>query len=113
MSRMDDLKAGMQGLTDKIPGGNPKLLQSVVDMVQNTPGGVSGLLKEFQDKGLGGVVAALKGDAPRDGITPDKIEQGLGRERIDQLAASSGVDRKEVPSQLANILPAVMQRLSS
>lgn len=111
MSAMDDMRSRMEGLTDQVTGGNPKLVQSVVNMVQNTPGGVQGLFKEFQDKGLSGVVAALKGNAPKDNITPDKIEQGFGRERIDQLAKDSGVDRKEVPTQLANILPAVMQRL--
>lgn len=113
MAGMDDLRGGMEGMADKMAGGeNPRLTQAVMQMVQNTPGGVQGLLKEFQDKGLGGVVQSLRGQGGQQEISPQQIEQGLGSERINQLAQQSGTDRDQVTQQLSKILPQVMQRFN-
>jgi uncharacterized protein YidB (DUF937 family) len=112
MNPLDTLKAGAAGIAEKITGENPKLLQEVIKFVQNTPGGVSGLLKQFQDKGLGQVVSSLQGKGPTQVITPEQIVLGFGSDKINALASSAGLDPKIVPEKLAIILPKVVEQLA-
>ena len=112
MNPMDTLKAGVAGLTEKITGENPKLLQEVIKFVQNMPGGVSGLMKQFQDRGLGQVVSGLTGTGPRVAIAPDQILKGFGADNITALATSSGLDPKIVPEKIASLLPNVVEHFN-
>jgi uncharacterized protein YidB (DUF937 family) len=112
MNPLDTLKAGAAGIAEKITGENPKLLQEVIKFVQNTPGGVSGLMKQFQDKGLGQLAASLTGKGPKMAITPDQMLKGFGSDKINALATSSGLDPKIVPEKLAAILPKVLEQLT-
>jgi uncharacterized protein YidB (DUF937 family) len=112
MSALDSLKAGAAGLAEKITGENPKLLQELMKLVQNMPGGVSGLMKQFQDKGLGSVASSLTGNGAAMSISPSQILQGFGSEKINSLAASAGLDPKIVPEKVASLLPKVMEKLA-
>lgn len=112
MNPLDTLKAGAAGIAEKITGENPALFQEVLKMVQNMPGGVSGLIKQFQDRGLGSVVASLTGKGPAQAISPDQILKGLGSDKINAVATSTGLDPKLVSEKLASILPKVVQQLA-
>ena len=112
MKPIDTLKAGAAGLAEKVTGENPKLLAEAIKLVQGMPGGFSGLVKQFQDKGLGPIVSSLTGMAPRQAIKPEEMVKGFGREKIDALAASTGMDPKIVPEKLAAILPKIFDQLS-
>jgi uncharacterized protein YidB (DUF937 family) len=112
MNPLDTLKAGAAGIAEKVTGENPKLLQEVIKLVQNMPGGVSGLLKQFQDKGLGQIVSSLTGKGPKQVISPQQIVQGFGSDKISALASSTGLDPKLVPEKLATILPKVVEQLT-
>ncbi len=90
---------------------NEKLFPEVVKMVRATPGGVPGLLKQFQDKGLGHVASAL---TSRDGtrmISPQQLVQGLGTLQIEALATASRLDVKVVRKELVLVLPQVLEQL--
>jgi uncharacterized protein YidB (DUF937 family) len=109
---MTNIKAGTAGIADTIATENPKLFQEVLKLVQNMPGGVSGLLKQFQDKGLGNVASSLTAKVPTQTITQEQIVQGLGTDKIDALATASGFDGKTVRKELVAILPKVVQQLT-
>jgi uncharacterized protein YidB (DUF937 family) len=111
MKPFESLKAGVAGITEKI-SGEPRLLQEVTKLVQNMPDGVTGLMKQFQDKGLGQVVASLTGKGPKLAISPEQIMKGFGSDKISALATSSGLDAKVVPEKLASMLPKVVEQLS-
>ena len=90
-----------------------KLLPEVVKLVQAMPGGVSGLLQQFQDKGLAHVAAAL---TSRDGtrmISPQQIVQGLGTRQVDALATATRLDVKVVRKELVSLLPPVREQLAA
>lgn len=112
MNPMDTLKAGAAALTEKVTGENPKLFGEVIKLVQGMPGGFSGLTKQFQDKGLGSIVTSLMGKSPRQDIKPEQMVLGFGRETIDGLAASTGMDPKIVPEKLAGLLPKIFDQLA-
>jgi uncharacterized protein YidB (DUF937 family) len=45
-------------------------------------------------------------------ITPEQMVLGFGSEKINALAASSGLDPKVVPEKLVAILPKVVEQLA-
>ena len=89
-----------------------KLFQEVLKLVQTMPRGVPGLVKQFQDKGLGYVASRLTAKGPTQTISPEQLVQGLGVNRIDGLASASGLDARIVRRELVTILPKVVQQLT-
>ena len=112
MKPIDTLKAGVAGIAEKVRGENPKLLQEAMKLVQSTPGGVSEFVKSFLDGGITQVGSSLSGSSLKQFLTPEKIAQVLGSEKISSLASSTGLDPKIVPEKLMSILPKVVDRLS-
>ena len=89
-----------------------KLLPEVLKLVRAMPGGVPGLLRQFQDKGLAHVAVALMS---RDGtklISPQQIVQGLGTQHIEALATASRLDARIVRKELVSLLPQVLEQLA-
>jgi uncharacterized protein YidB (DUF937 family) len=104
--------ATISAVVPTIVSDNEKLFPEVLNLVRATPGGVPGLLKMFQDKGLGHVAAAL---ISRDGtrmISPQQIVQGLGMRRIEALATASRLETKIVRKELVMVLPHVLEQLA-
>lgn len=108
---LDSVKAGTVGLADTIAAENPKLLEEVIKLVESM-GGVSGLVKRFQDRGLGNVASSLTGNGATKPISPEQIVQGLGTYTMNALATKSGLDVKVMRKQLVAILPMVVQQLA-
>lgn len=112
MKPIDTMKAGAAGLAEKATGENSKLFAETIKLVQNMPDGFPGLMKQFEDRGLGPIVSSLKGKAPLVTIKPEDIVKGFGKEKIDALAASTGLDPKIVPEKLAGILPKIFDQFA-
>jgi uncharacterized protein YidB (DUF937 family) len=111
MNPLETVKAGVAGIAEKFTGENPKLFPELVKLVQNMPGGVSGLIKQFQDKGLTAVASSLTGGVKQT-ITPEQILQGFGSDKINALATATGLDPKIVPEKVATLLPKVVEQLT-
>ena len=112
---LENIKSGTAttaGIADKVSTESPKLLQETITLVQNMPGGFAGLVKQFQEKGLGSVASAWTTKGVTQSITTEQIIRGFGTDRINTLATASGVDAKFVPEQLVGILPKVVQQLA-
>ena len=75
-------------------------------------GGVQGLLKSFQDKGLGDIAASWVGSGPNQPITAAQIQQVIGSDRLAGLAQKFGLSPDTVAAGLAEILPHVIDHLS-
>ena len=109
---LEDITAEPAAIVPTIVSDSEKLLPEVLKLVRATPGGVPGLLKQFQDKGLGHVATAL---TSRDGtrlISPQQIVQGLGTQQIEALATASRLDVKVVRKELVLVLPQALEQLA-
>jgi uncharacterized protein YidB (DUF937 family) len=95
----------------KISGSNPEA-SAVLQMIQNHPGGINGLVQAFHDKGLGGVVNSWIGTGPNQSITPDQIQQVLGSGPLQSVAQKLGVSPAQASSTLSQLLPEVMNHLT-
>ena len=75
-------------------------------------GGLRDLIGRFQQTGMGNVADSwvARGDNRR--ITAAELEQALGSDTIDDLAAKSGVPREELLAELSDKLPEVVDNLT-
>ena len=108
----EKIKVAKAGVADTAVADNTKLVAEVLKMVQGMPGGVSGLVKQFQDRGLANVASRLIAKGGMKTISPEQIVHGLGMEKIESLATASGVDVKVVRKELVTILPTVLDLLA-
>lgn len=106
------------GLLDSIVGlagqalssgsaANP-LLQGVIGMLQNHPGGIGGLVEQFQSKGLGDIAASWVGKGDNLPVSADQLQGVLGSDMVSGLAAKFGVSQ----DQIAQMLPQVVDQLT-
>jgi len=57
-------------------------------------------------------VSSLTGKTPSEAILPEQMVKGFGKEKIDALAASTGLDPKIVPEKLAGMLPKIFAQFA-
>jgi uncharacterized protein YidB (DUF937 family) len=90
---------------------NP-LVHGAFEMIQNQPGGLDGLVQNFQQKGLGEVVSSWVSTGQNLPISADQINQVLGSDTVKNLAAKAGISPDQAGSQLAALLPGLIDKLT-
>ena len=110
MGLLDGLENAALG---KVMGGNSNpMVSGLLQMIQNQPGGLPGLLQSFQDKGLGGVASSWVGTGENMPISADQIHQVLGSDQVKALAAKVGVSPDQASSAIAQLLPGIVDKLT-
>ena len=74
--------------------------------------GLGGLVKQFQQKGLGNVVDSWVNRGQNQDISSRQVSDALGSDVVNQLARRTGLSRDEVISELAKVLPGVVDRMT-
>ncbi len=110
------------GLMDMVGGllggqggaGDPKaaLMQAAIGMIQNHPGGLQGVLGQFQQAGLAEHVASWVGSGANQAITGDHVQQALGSDQVQALAQQAGMDPSQASQGLASMLPELINHLT-
>ena len=108
MSFIDDLKNKAFGGA----GASNPTIGALLQMVNNHPGGFSGLLQTFHEKGLGGVASSWVGTGANQSITAGQIQSVLGNEHITAFAAKLGVSPEQASAKIAEYLPHVVDKLT-
>lgn len=131
MGLLEDLIAGMlqgQGTgqgTGQAPGqapGQPQpqlnqnqlggLLQAAVAMLSDPrTGGIEGLMKRFQEAGLGDVIGSWVGPGQNQPVQPTQLERIFPTE-VDQMSRQAGLPPQQGGSILAQILPQLIDQLT-
>ena len=80
----------------------------------NSPqvGGVSGLQKMFQEKGLGGLVASWVGNGQNLPISAEQLQGALHSDALQQVAQKAGLDPSQLTSMMSQLLPHVVDKLT-
>lgn len=110
------LLSGMAGqliskVLEKQGGTAGRLFSIAQDLIQQN-GGLTGLLKKFQDAGFSEQVASWLGNDKNLPITQDQLLAVLGQGPVADLAAKFGLSTEEVSSGLAQWLPEAIDQLS-
>ena len=107
MGILDDIKGKVLG------GEQSNVLDAVMGLLgDQQAGGLSGLVQQFAGKGLGDIVTSWVGLGQNAPITPQQVTQGLGADKINQLASKTGLSAEQVASQVSELLPKVVDKLT-
>jgi uncharacterized protein YidB (DUF937 family) len=103
-------------------GGNAALLNAVVGMLAGggqaggqaggQGGGLGAILGKAQQAGLGDVVSSWIGKGQNMPISPDQLGSVLGSDTLANLAKQLGMSHGEASSQISQMLPDVVDRLT-
>jgi uncharacterized protein YidB (DUF937 family) len=95
----------------KVAGSNPEAA-GVLEMIQNHPGGLNGLVESFHANGMSGLVNSWTGTGANQPVTAAQIQQVLGSEKVQAYAQKLGISPETASSTLAQLLPVVIDKLS-
>ena len=115
MGLFDSLEQAVRGASANGPGNatTPGVaFSAVARLVQNFPGGVSGLVKRFEQAGLGGVAQSWIGAGANQTVSPHQLEQAVGSAPIDQVAKEVGTSHDQAAGHIASLLPLVLDHLT-
>jgi len=90
---------------------NP-LLQIVMQMLSRNGqfGGLDGLLRQFQQAGMGDQMGSWISTGQNMPISPGQLEQVFGRGRLQDMASQAGMEQEEFGGALADALPRLIDR---
>jgi uncharacterized protein YidB (DUF937 family) len=110
MGLLDNLENAALG---KVLGGNSNpLAAGILQMIQNQPGGLQGLVQSFHDKGMGGLVSSWVSTGPNPPISGDQVHQVLGGDQVKELAAKAGINPDTASAAIAQLLPGIVDKLT-
>ncbi|MEZ5626902.1 MAG: YidB family protein [Rhodocyclaceae bacterium] len=110
MGLLDQLAGQMLGgNTDS--GANP-MMGLVKALIENTEGGLPGLLSRLQGGGLGDQVASWLGQGQNEAVDADALSQAIGPDMLAQVASRFGLSAPEAANGLAGSLPQLVDMLS-
>lgn len=99
----------LDGLMGGLVGGE---MATIVNHLIEQHGGVQGIISQLQQQGFGETVQSWIGTGANRAISPAEIQQALGADRINALAAKFGINPQELSEKLAQALPQVIDKLT-
>ena len=110
MGLLDNLEN--QVLGNVLGGSSNPLAAGLLQMIQNQPGGLQGLVQSFHDKGMGGLVSSWISSGPNPPISAHQVHQVLGGDQVKALAAKAGISPDTAGAAIAQILPGLVDKLT-
>lgn len=111
MSMMDNIKAKAESLLHGKGFEGGKILTAVHDLIQQQ-GGIDGVIKKFQDQGLGATIQSWISSGANQSISADQIKSVFGQENIQKAADKVGIDSSSLTQKLTTALPTIIDKLS-
>jgi uncharacterized protein YidB (DUF937 family) len=84
-------------------------MATVDSLLEKYGGDLNALVGKFESSGLGQKVESWVGTGENESISADQIKNALGSE-LDELAAKVGIGRDEAAEELAQDLPAAVDK---
>jgi len=110
MSLLDQVVGALAGGES---GGSSALLQTVLQLVNNPQtGGLEGLIRSFQQGGLGDIVNSWVANGRNLPVSGEQIESVLGSSALQDLAAQLGVSAHQASGTLADVLPHLVDQMT-
>jgi uncharacterized protein YidB (DUF937 family) len=110
MGLLDNLEN--EALTKALGSCSNPLSSGLLQMIQNQPGGLQGLMQNFHEKGLGAIAASWVGTGQNTPISADQIHQILGSDQVKALAAKCGISPDVASGAIAQLLPGIVDKLT-
>ena len=105
-----DIVQGLVGGDQATGSGN--LLSTVMQVLNNQPGGLDGILQSLQGGGLGETVNSWIGTGQNAPVSGDQLQSVLGSGVVQDLAARLGISPGDASSHLSQLLPGIVDHLT-
>lgn len=109
MSLLGDLAGQIMGGGG---GGSQTMLSSAVELLNNHPGGLAGVLQNFHAQGLGDLASSWIGSGGNLPVSAEQIQSVLGNEQVQQFAQKLGISPDAASGHLAQMLPQLVDHLT-
>jgi uncharacterized protein YidB (DUF937 family) len=76
------------------------------------PGGLGGLISQFENAGLGHVAQSWVGNGTNQPVTPDQLRNVFGEQQVQGMANRAGMQPGDFLSQLSQHLPAAVNGMT-
>jgi uncharacterized protein YidB (DUF937 family) len=95
-------------------GNQNQLVNLVMQLINNQPGGLQGLVERFTQAGLGQQAQSWVSTGQNLPISPEQLMQvlGGGGGQLQSMAQQLGLSNSDAASGLANLLPQVVDQLT-
>jgi len=109
MGLLDELQNQMSGAA---AGANVNHANGIMELIQNYPGGISGLIQQFHNNGLSGIVSSWIGTGQNLPVSADQIQNVLGSQFVQNFAGKMGISPEHASSSISQLLPSIMDKLT-
>jgi len=97
----------------KVDNAQNGLVKAIVSVLADQRlGGLDGLVDHFVREGLGDVINSWISTEQNISISARQVQQALGEEMIARIARQARIPRQRVSSQIADVLPHLVDRLT-
>lgn len=100
------------GVAGAAPQGGSGVVGAVIQMLQSQPGGISGIIQQFQAAGLGGLASSWLGGGANQAVSSQQVQSALGAGPVAQVAEQLGVSHDQAAGHIAQLLPMIIDHLS-
>jgi uncharacterized protein YidB (DUF937 family) len=106
----------LDSIAHQVLGGGSaqgKLTEAVMGILgKQQAGGLAGLVQQLAGKGLSEIVNSWVSTGNNLPITPQQVQHGLGSSTISHIASQAGISPEAATSQLAILLPQIVDKLT-
>ena len=110
MGLFDSLLGAVSGQSGASGEANP--LMGIVGGLLAQSGGLQGLANKFAQSGQGNAFQSWVGMGENEAISSNQIQNALGSEQVNALAAKMGIDPAQASGFLAEYLPKIVDKLT-
>ena len=108
MGVIDDMKSKVMGsVAEESP-----MASAAFELLKNHPGGLSGLVQQFHEKGLGDIVTSWVGTGQNLPISAEQIQSVLSNEHVKAFAEKAGISPEVASAKIAEFLPMMVDKLT-
>ncbi|HKE42628.1 MAG TPA: YidB family protein [Casimicrobiaceae bacterium] len=108
MGLLDGLLGGLMGGGTQ---GQSPLVQVALQLIEQN-GGLPGIISKFQHGGMGEEVGSWVGTGQNLPMTGNQLQEILGSGSIGQIAQQLGLSHGDASSNLAQVLPQIIDKLT-
>ncbi len=114
MGLLDDVLGKVKAAPGGSGGEQSTLADEVLGLLSGAGqgGGLPGLIRSFTDRGLGDIVSSWVSTGRNVPISAEQLTSGLGTDLVARLASKAGVPADVAASQLAELLPTFVDKLT-
>lgn len=113
MGLFDAVSGALGGAGASGAMGKLALIQNVIGMLnQDGGGGIGGLIRKFQEAGLGDTISSWISSGSNLPISAEQVQRVFGSDFIGDLAGRLGVSPQDASTQLAETLPEAVDQMT-